>query len=81
MTCSTEFQNDGALVAAALEGLAAEPVRVVATTASIDPATFRAPPNARVERSLPHGPLLREAACVVCHGGASGLAGQSAAGG
>ncbi len=69
VTCSTEFQNDGALVAATLEGLSAEPVRVVATTASIDPATFPAPPNARVERFLPHGPLLREAACVVCHGG------------
>jgi UDP:flavonoid glycosyltransferase YjiC (YdhE family) len=44
-------------------------VRVIATTASIDPATFRAPANARVERFLPHGPLLQEAACVVCHGG------------
>ena len=36
---------------------------------SIDPASFRAPRNARVERLLPHGPLLGEAACVVCHGG------------
>lgn len=69
VTCSTEFQNDGRLVAAALAGLADEPVRVVATTASLDPASFVAPANARVERFLPHGPLLREAACVVCHGG------------
>jgi MGT family glycosyltransferase len=69
VTCSTEFQNDGRLVDVALAALADEPVRVVATTASIDPATFRAPRNARVERFLPHGPLLREAACVVCHGG------------
>ena len=69
VTCSTEFQNDGRLVEVALEALASEPYRVVATTASLDPATFRAPANARVERYLPHGPLLREAACVVCHGG------------
>lgn len=69
VTCSTEFQNDGRLVAAALAALADEPVRVVATTASLDPASFVAPANARVERFLPHGPLLREAACVVCHGG------------
>ena len=69
VTCSTEFQNDGRLVAAALAALADEPVRVVATTASLDPASFEAPANARVERFLPHGPLLCEAACVVCHGG------------
>ncbi len=69
VTCSTEFQNDGRLVAVALAALADEPVRVVATTASLDPASFAAPANARVERFLPHGPLLRVAACVVCHGG------------
>lgn len=69
VTCSTEFQNDGKLVETALAALADEPVRVVATTASVDPALFRPPANARVERFLPHGPLLREAACVVCHGG------------
>jgi len=69
VTCSTEYQNDGRLVETALAALADEPVRVVATTASIDPASFRAPANARVERFVPHGPLLRDAACVVCHGG------------
>lgn len=69
VTCSTEFQNDGKLVETALAALADEPVRVLATTASLDPASFRAPPNARVERFVPHGPVLREAACVVCHGG------------
>jgi UDP:flavonoid glycosyltransferase YjiC (YdhE family) len=69
VTCSTEYQNDGRLIATALEALAGEPVRVVATTASIDPATFTAPPNARIERFVPHGPLLAEAAVVVCHGG------------
>ncbi len=69
VTCSTEYQNDGRLVAATLAALADEPVRVVATTASLDPAGFHAPANAVVERFLPHGPLLAQAACVVCHGG------------
>lgn len=69
VTCSTEFQNDGRLAQVALDALAEEPVRVVVTTASNDPNDFRAPANAIVTRFLPHGPLLRQAACVVCHGG------------
>ncbi len=69
VTCSTEFQNDGKIIETALRGLANEEVLVVATTASIDPTSFKAPPNARIERFLPHGLLLEKAACVVCHGG------------
>jgi MGT family glycosyltransferase len=69
VTCSTEFQNDGKLVQAALEALAGEDVEVVVTTAGVDPASFTPPPNARVERFVPHRPVLERAACVVCHGG------------
>ncbi len=69
VTCSTEFQDDARLIEVALAALADEPVRVVATTGAIDPARFSAPKNAEVVRFAPHGPLLREAACVVCHGG------------
>jgi MGT family glycosyltransferase len=69
VTLSSEFQDDGKLVSTALEALRDEPVRVVATTLDTDPAQFHAPPNARVERFVPHGPLLDRAACVVCHGG------------
>lgn len=69
VTCSTEYQKDDSLVATALEALAQEPVRVIATTGPIAPEAFRPPANARIERYLPHGPLLRKAACVVCHGG------------
>ena len=69
VTCSTEFQDDGGIIAGTLAALANEPVDVVATTGALDPAHFSAPPNARVERFLPHGPLLARAACVVCHGG------------
>jgi MGT family glycosyltransferase len=69
VTCSTEFQNDGELAQAALEALAAEDVSVVVTTAGVDPLSFTPPPNARVERFVPHRPVLERAACVVCHGG------------
>ncbi len=69
VTCSTEFQNDGKLVRAALEGLAGEDVEIVVTTAGVDPSSFTPPPNARIERFVPHRPVLERAACVVCHGG------------
>jgi MGT family glycosyltransferase len=69
VTCSTEFQNDGKLVQTALEALSGENVEVVVTTAGVDPSSFTPPPNARVERFVPHRPVLERAACVVCHGG------------
>lgn len=69
ITCSSDFQNDGKLVEAALAGLAGEDVFVVATTAGVDPKGFASPANARIERYLPHGPILERAACVVCHAG------------
>lgn len=69
VTCSTEFQDDGKLLGTALEALEGEDVDVVATTGAIDPAQFRAPTNARVVRFTAHGPLLRRAVAVVCHGG------------
>jgi MGT family glycosyltransferase len=69
VTCSTEFQNDGKLAQAALEALTGEDVSVVVTTASVDPSPFTPPPNAHVERFVPHRAVLARAACVVCHGG------------
>ena len=69
VTTSSEFQDDGRLVEAALEGLADEPMTVVATVPAGDPAAFRAPANARVERFVPHGPVLERAVCAVTHGG------------
>jgi MGT family glycosyltransferase len=69
LSASTEFQDDGALIQTGLEALASEPYAVVATTAAHDPADFRVPANARVERFLPHSPILRRASAVVCHGG------------
>jgi MGT family glycosyltransferase len=69
VTASSEFQDDGKLIGVALEALAEENVRVVATTAALEPASFSPPANARVERFLPHGPLIERSACVVSHGG------------
>ena len=69
VTMSTEFQNDRKLVDTALEALSGEDVTVIATTGAADPSIFSTPKNARVERFVPHRPLLERAACVVCHGG------------
>jgi MGT family glycosyltransferase len=69
VACSTEYQNDGKLVRAALEGLAGEEVEVMVTTAGVDPSSFTPPPNARIERFMPHRAVLERTACVVCHGG------------
>jgi UDP:flavonoid glycosyltransferase YjiC (YdhE family) len=52
-----------------IEGLKGSEFRVVATAPThLHPRSI--PENVRVERYLPHGPLIRRAACVVCHGGA-----------
>ena len=69
VTCSTLFQNDRRLAEVACEALASEPFDVVVTTADIDPASLSPPPNVRVERFVPHTPVLDRAACVVCHAG------------
>jgi MGT family glycosyltransferase len=66
--CSSEFQDDGAIAAAALAGLR-DRYRVVVTTAGVDPASLGDPGDAVVARFLPHVPILREADVVVCHGG------------
>lgn len=66
--CSSEFQDDGAIAAAALAGLR-DRYRLVVTTAGVDPAALGDPGDALVARFLPHLPILREAAVVVCHGG------------
>lgn len=69
VTCSTEFQNDRRLIELALEATREMPVRVVVTTAALDPDSFEPSTNSVLERFLPHGPILEQAACVVCHGG------------
>ncbi len=69
VTTSSEFQGDSRLIQAALDGLADEPVFVVATLPAGDPGVLRVPANARVERFVPHGPILDRAVCAITHGG------------
>jgi len=69
VTCSTLFQDDGQLADVACEAFAGAPYDVVVTTGETDPASVTAPGNVRVERFVPHTPLLERAVCVVCHAG------------
>ncbi len=69
VTTSSEFQDDDVLVRTALEALADEPVRVVATMPAGVPAGLVVPTNARVEQFVPHGPVLDRACVAVTHGG------------
>ena len=69
VTCSTLFQNDRKIAQIACEAFDGEPFDVVITTVEIDPATFTPPANVRIERFVPHSPVLDRAACVVCHAG------------
>jgi MGT family glycosyltransferase len=69
VSTSSAFQNDARLIQAAIDGLAGEPFTVIATVPAGDPGSFRLAPNARVERFIPHGPVLMRAVCAITHGG------------
>ena len=69
VTTSSEFLDDGRLVTTAFEALRDEPVFVLATLPAGDPGAFRVPPNARLERFLPHSAILPRAAVAITHGG------------
>jgi len=70
VTCSTEHQDDRALVETALAALPSKGYFVVATTAAHNPASFDAPAEgAIVERFLPHAALLKRAVVAIAHGG------------
>lgn len=69
VTTSSEFQDDGRLVQTALDALKDEPFSVIATLPAGDPASCDVPANARVDRFVPHAPILDRAVCAVTHGG------------
>jgi UDP:flavonoid glycosyltransferase YjiC (YdhE family) len=70
VTTSTEYQADEQLARAAVEALRDEPVRVLLTLAdAYDTAGIAPEGNLRVERFVPHGPVLERAAAVVSHSG------------
>lgn len=68
VSVSTELQEDGAIIEAALRGLP-ELGSVVVTTAALDPARFTAPPGVRLQRFLPHAAVVPAMDLVVTHGG------------
>jgi MGT family glycosyltransferase len=71
VTLSTERQGDRDLIDTALNVLPEQGYFVIATTAAHDPEEFGGTitSNYRVERFVPHGPLLDRASVVICHGG------------
>jgi MGT family glycosyltransferase len=70
VTTSTDYQADEALARVAVEALRDEPVRVLLTLADAYERAQLAPAaNVRVERFVPHGPVLERAAAVVSHSG------------
>jgi MGT family glycosyltransferase len=70
VTTSSEFQDDGRLALAALDGLADAAGSVIVTMPSAQlPDPARIPPNARVVEFLPHAAVLARASVVVTHGG------------
>ncbi|HSM54839.1 MAG TPA: nucleotide disphospho-sugar-binding domain-containing protein [Candidatus Sulfomarinibacteraceae bacterium] len=71
VTCSTERQNDREIVETALRVLPEEGFFVVATSAAYAPEELEAISNAhcRLERFIPHGPVIERASVVICHGG------------
>jgi MGT family glycosyltransferase len=80
VSTSSEFQDDGRLVRVALEALADEDLFVVATLPSAEMPAGGIPDNARVERFVPHGPILERAAAAITHGGAGATQKALAAG-
>jgi len=67
---STAQDPELRLVRTALEALAEEPVRVVATTNRLDPAPAPAAPgNAVVVDWLSYSQVMPQASLVICHGG------------
>lgn len=69
VTTSSEYQADEALARAAVEGLAGEPYRVVVTMPAGVADLGALPANVRLERFVPHGPVLARSAVAVTHGG------------
>ena len=78
---STSQDSHQRMLAAALEGLAREPVRVLATTnRRPPPGPLRVPPNARVVDWLSYAKTMPRCDAVVCHAGHGTLARSLASG-
>ncbi|MEA2478810.1 MAG: hypothetical protein QOJ07_732 [Thermoleophilaceae bacterium] len=72
---STSQDPEQRMLAAALEGLAREPVRVIATyNRRVPPRPLAVPPNARLVDWLSYQRTMPECSAVVCHAGHGTLA-------
>ena len=71
VTCSTERQQDRAIVETALRTLPEQGYFVVATSAahSADSVAGASSPHVHLEEFLPHDLVMERARVVVCHGG------------
>lgn len=71
VTCSTEKQSDRDIIDVASQALPGLGLHVVATSAAYPPGEFEGGhnPHFRLERFVPHDPILSRASVVVCHGG------------
>jgi MGT family glycosyltransferase len=70
VSVSTELQEDGAIIEAALAGLKDEGGSVIVTTAALDPARFTAPHDrVRITKFLSHRDVIPHVDVVVTHGG------------
>jgi len=72
LTLGTVFNQNPDAFRAVLEALRDEPLNLLVSVGPHqEPGELGpVPDNARVERWLPHGPLLRTCSTVICHGGA-----------
>lgn len=82
LTLGTFSNTNLAVFRTVLDGLAAQPVELIATVGlDNDPETLRPwPANARVERFIPQGELLPRCSAVVNHGGSGTVFGALAHG-
>jgi MGT family glycosyltransferase len=70
VSVSTELQEDGAIIEAALAALGDGPGSLIVTTAALDPSRFTAPnERVRIERFLSHASVIPHVDLVVTHGG------------
>lgn len=70
ISTSSEHQSDLRLVSVAFEAFGDGDFDLVATLPAHPFDRAKLPPNAHLERFLPHAPLLRRAVCAITHGGA-----------
>lgn len=69
VTASSEKQGDDNLIRTAIKALGDADIALAISTAAHDPSHFTAPSNVRIERWLPHLPVMSHVAAVLCHGG------------